>query len=60
MKTIHRAWMIGLLTATALTLSPASSRAEVTPFSIAVYEAIEAGVDYIIAHQEADGSWFGG
>ena len=43
----------------ALTLLPASARAEVTPFSTEVYEAIEIGVDWLIANQNGSGYWPG-
>ena len=41
----------------ALSLVPVESQAEITPFSTEVYEAIEIGVDWLVANQNGSGYW---
>ncbi len=55
LKLISRIGQIGSV-CFLLVASSTIARAEVTPFSIEVYEAIEAGIDWLIPRQAGDGN----
>jgi hypothetical protein len=57
--TTMRAQAAFFLSLIALLLSTSTARAEETPFSLEVYDAIETGIDWIRGQQASNGNWGG-